>query len=426
MSDTLTPSHDISGLLTEALRLGPDAALRGIGEGLAQAFGDGFVTLMSGESYVHRFAAHGHCRVNERDGVFSQTALEYHARHEVVTLEPFFTWWSVEWEGHPFEVVTVSQSGYFCRNVTTFLVGRTEESVKTFYGTLWHWRNEVRGEVLVYQEGWHPDADLLEGIRNTTFDSLILAGGLKDEIRGDFRRFFDLRETYERHGIPWKRGVLFLGPPGNGKTHTIKALVNDLGVPALYVRTFEREYGTAQKSMSEVFERARNTAPCLLILEDVDALINDENRSFFLNEVDGFATNTGVMIVATTNHPERLDPAILNRPSRFDRKVTFALPEEPERRAFLKTFGERLEESLRLGKPELDRVVQVTANYSYAYLKELYLSAMMAWISEGGNEPFVMVMLRCADMLLTQIATEEPVPLVVSLHPLIHRFWQRR
>ncbi len=98
-------------------------------------------------------------------------------------------------------------------------------------------------------------------------------------------------DQQERFGVPWKRGLLFAGPPGNGKTHTVKALANVLGQPILYVRSFRRAAGPDEYSMQAVFERARAAVPCVLVLEDLDALVTRENRSFFLNEMDGFAVN---------------------------------------------------------------------------------------------------------------------------------------
>lgn len=73
-------------------------------------------------------------------------------------------------------------------------------------------------------------------------------------------------------------------------------------------------------SMLAVFSKARQTAPCVLILEDLDSLINDQNRSFFLNEMDGLQGNDGLLVIGTTNHFDRLDPGLSTRPSRFDRK----------------------------------------------------------------------------------------------------------
>jgi SpoVK/Ycf46/Vps4 family AAA+-type ATPase len=204
---------------------------------------------------------------------------------------------------------------------------------------------------------------------------------LKEEIQTDFRQFFASREVYDRYHIPWKRGVLLLGPPGNGKTHTIKALINHLGKPCLYVKSFKARHYTDHQNIRKVFTRARQTTPCLLVMEDLDSLINDNNRAFFLNELDGFAANTGVVVIATTNHPEKLDPAILERPSRFDRKYTFALPAPAEREAYIAHWNAALEPDLRLSTPGLTEIVTLTEGFSFAYLKELFVSSMMRWIA---------------------------------------------
>ena len=104
-----------------------------------------------------------------------------------------------------------------------------------------------------------------------------------------------------------QRGIIFHGPPGNGKTISIKALMKTLSnrpqpVACLYVKSFTRydpEYG-----MSAVFKKARETAPCLLIFEDVDSLVTPSTRSYFLNEVDGLEKNDGVCMVGSTNYRE--------------------------------------------------------------------------------------------------------------------------
>jgi SpoVK/Ycf46/Vps4 family AAA+-type ATPase len=174
---------------------------------------------------------------------------------------------------------------------------------------------------------------------------------------------------------------LFIGPPGNGKTHTIKALVNQLNQPCLYAKGFKTEYETDQENIRLVFQRARMTTPCLLILEDLDSMIDDKSRAFFLNELDGFETNAGVMVLATTNHPERLDPAILNRPSRFDRKYYFDLPAEAQRRAYISAWNKDLQPELRLSETAAAEVASQTEGFSFAYLKEMFLSSMMQWMA---------------------------------------------
>lgn len=201
--------------------------------------------------------------------------------------------------------------------------------------------------------------------------------------------------------------MLLLGPPGNGKTHCIKSLVNLLGLPCLYVRTFKSQYRTESTTIAEAFSRARETSPCVLILEDLDSLLTDDNRSFFLNEMDGFASNHGIMVVGTTNHPERLDPAILERPSRFDRKYTFNLPDLESRATYIWTYSQKLEDKLRLTEDEAQMLANLTEGFSFAYLKELFLSGMMAWIHQP-EKPFAELLATQTATLLSQMRTIEP------------------
>jgi SpoVK/Ycf46/Vps4 family AAA+-type ATPase len=196
----------------------------------------------------------------------------------------------------------------------------------------------------------------------------------------DFTRFFASRDLYEQYGVPWKRGVILTGPPGNGKTHAVKALVNKIGHACLYVKSFSSQYGSEHSNIHQVFRRARSTTPCVLVLEDLDSLVTDTNRSFFLNELDGFAANTGVVVVATTNHPERLDPAIVNRPSRFDRKYHFGLPGPDERRAYLALWRDSLRPELQPTDAGIADATDDTSGFSFAYLKELTVSSIMRWI----------------------------------------------
>lgn len=99
--------------------------------------------------------------------------------------------------------------------------------------------------------------------------------------------------------------VRYTQPPylhscSNGKTISIKALVNalaEISVPALYVRTFANQRNMPQLSVAMIFEKARSMAPCLLILEDIDSLVEEKVRSYFLNELDGLESNDGILII---------------------------------------------------------------------------------------------------------------------------------
>jgi SpoVK/Ycf46/Vps4 family AAA+-type ATPase len=226
---------------------------------------------------------------------------------------------------------------------------------------------------------------------------------LKQDIQEDLKQFFAARSTYEEYGIPWKRGILFVGPPGNGKTHAVKAIINSMEQPCLYVKSFVAEFGTDQDNIRQVFDRARKSAPCILVLEDLDSLLNSQNRSFFLNELDGFAANIGIVTLATTNHPERLDPAILDRPSRFDRKYPFNLPEVAERQAYIAMWNATLKPALRLSDESALKLAELTEGFSFAYLKELFLSSMMRWIARPEQSTMEQVMTGQVDVLREQM-----------------------
>ena len=318
------------------------------------------------------------------------------------------SWVNILWNGKLLDVIfiTYTQGCYPSRHY--WIVADDKQVAGEFFAAVCDWSSEVRGEVLIFQDGeWVKSRQLYDAIKSATFDNLILRDGLKQEIQNDFAQFFQSRDVYERYRIPWKRGVLLIGPPGNGKTHTVKALVNQLARPCLYVKAFKTEYETDQENIRLVFARARASIPCLMVLEDLDSMIDDKSRAFFLNELDGFESNTGVVVVATTNYPERLDPAILNRPSRFDRKYYFDLPGPSERAVYLALWNQELQPGLRLSAKVAGEVVLATAGFSFAYLKELFLSSMMRWVSIGKGMSMDNIILHQTAMLRSQISDSQ-------------------
>jgi len=149
------------------------------------------------------------------------------------------------------------------------------------------------------------------------------------------------------------------------------------------------------------------TAPCIVVLEDLDSMIDDKSRAFLLNELDGFETNTGVVVLATTNHPERLDAAILNRPSRFDRKYYFNLPAAAERSAYICVWNKQLQPELCVSEEAAAQVVQQTDGFSFAYLKELFVSSMMQWMAADGSALMDQIILVQASQLREQMKAGE-------------------
>jgi hypothetical protein len=288
----------------------------------------------------------------------------------------------VEWKGQVLDVLIMHWGDESYPRRHYWVLAESQSLAIRFFEAVCAWCSDVRGQVLVYSSGcWHKSQSLYNSIQASTFDNLVLPPALKLEIRTDFKQFFASRKLYDQYGVPWKRGVLLIGPPGNGKTHAVKALLNAIKKPCLYIQSFKAQYRTEHDCIREVFKRARETTPCVLVLEDLDSLITERSRAFFLNELDGFAANTGIVFLATTNHPERLDPSILERPSRFDRKYHFELPAAPERAAFLRLWNEQLQPELQILPPFTEQIVGATDGFSYAYLKELILSSMMRWIA---------------------------------------------
>jgi AAA+ superfamily predicted ATPase len=322
-------------------------------------------------------------------------------------------WLDVEWQGHTLEMLLISIEGNGMYKRHFWLLADTEVIARNFFASVCKWNMEIRSEVLVFDMGcWHKDEQLFQDIKNSTFDNLILHGDLKQEIREDVEQFFQSRNLYEEHDIPWKRGLLFIGPAGNGKTHTLKALINTIGYPCLYVKSFRApQTGNAdEENIRQVFDRARRSSPCVLVLEDLDSLITSQNRSFFLNELDGFAANIGIVTLATTNHPERLDPAILERPSRFDRKYPFGLPQLIERKAYIALWNDALKPALRLTEEEVNKLSELTDDFSFAYLKELFLSSKMRWIARPQQGTMAQVMTEQVDRLREQMVSADILP----------------
>jgi AAA+ superfamily predicted ATPase len=333
---------------------------------------------------VEDFCKCGHARLRVLDTDHAMISRSWNGAQEPTSKTPECARLEIVWNDTRYEVVRLAWMDAGCSQSRAFILAQSEQAADALFRAVCaHVTQTVNDEILVFEEGqFTKSAELFEAIKSSTFDNLILPHELEASLKDDFSAFFDNRELYDRYRVPWRRGALFVGPPGNGKTHTIKALVGALGKPCLYVKSLLSRCDTDHTAIRRVFERAREMAPCVLVLEDLDSIVNDDNRSFFLNELDGFAENRGVATIATTNHADRLDPALVDRPSRFDRTYAFALPDGPRRLAFLERWSIDLDEDLRPTKDGLARAAEITSGFSFAYLKELGTSCLLAWIRE--------------------------------------------
>jgi hypothetical protein len=364
-------------------------------------------TIVEGHTWyfdLEAFVRDEKCSLVEQKSVFHHATFQWEAVGKPLKPRIENSWLNVLWQGQLFDVVLITWSDGCRQRRHHWIIADERKPAEEFINAVCEWSCEVRGEILVFENGYfQKDRDIFNSIKSSNFDTLILPVALKQQIQDDFHRFFDSRELYEQHGIPWRRGAIFIGSPGNGKTHTLKALVNQLNKPCIYVRGLgEDEYET-----SELFQHARNVAPCVMVLEDLDSMINDENRAFFLNELDGFRANTGVVVLATTNHPEKLDTAILDRPSRFDRKYHFVLPAETERSAYLARWNDELKPEMRLSETGTATVISKSEGFSFAYLKEMGVASMLLWIAAGGAESMDTIAVSQTELLRKQMGKEE-------------------
>jgi len=212
--------------------------------------------------------------------------------------------------------------------------------------------------------------------RGLDWEDLVAPPLLRAEARLQVEGFFSARAAYGAMGIPYRRGLLLAGPPGNGKT-TFLRIVSCLRPEPMIL--FGTKGQKSRDSLDEAFDRATALAPCILCFEDVDTIFDgDITLSYFLNRLDGLAPMEGVLLMATTNHPEKLDEALVERPSRFDRIFVFDNPGPDERRAYLRRcFG-----------PAFDaRLVEATDGLSVAHLKEVWVTACLEAIHGGDDAP---------------------------------------
>lgn len=242
-----------------------------------------------------------------------------------------------------------------------------------------------RSRVRVYGGGdWMQSQGERAATPEVGFDELYLDVSLERELRGAVQLVYESNLLPEL-GLPRRRGLLLVGPPGNGKTHAIRALIAHYRDVAVFYLT-RSERGLLGHSldclMDDAMERLRRGERCLIVLEEIEAFMaSPDERSAFLNALDGalgaVPEGGALLVVGTTNHPERLDAAVLQRPSLFDRVFVFRPPDAGLRRRYLRDRTE-------LDERALDDLVRRTTGMSFAYLQELVVSARYAAAFEGG------------------------------------------
>ncbi|MEH6949419.1 ATP-binding protein [Bacillus sp. JJ634] len=205
-----------------------------------------------------------------------------------------------------------------------------------------------------------------------TREDVFLEESMKKQIYRSIDEFFtNSGEFFKTYQIPYKRGILLYGKPGNGKTTLVKSIANSISAPVAYWQITEY---TTSYSIKEVFSSVAKMAPMVLVIEDIDSM-PEEVRSVFLNTLDGATSKEGIFLIGTTNYPEKIDPALINRSGRFDRAYEIKGPTQEMRYQYL------LKKNITnlISKEDLTLIANSTDGFSFAQLNEVYNAVALQW-----------------------------------------------
>ncbi len=230
--------------------------------------------------------------------------------------------------------------------------------------------------------------DMADEKRKTTFKDVAGADEEKEEL-SEIVEFLKNPEKYRKLGARIPKGILLVGPPGTGKTLLARAVAGEAGVPFFSISGsdfVEMFVGVGASRVRDLFEQAKKNSPCIIFIDEIDAVgrqrgaglggghdEREQTLNQLLVEMDGFGANEGVIMIAATNRPDILDPALM-RPGRFDRQIIVGYPDVKGREEILRVHAK--------GKPfapnvKLKTIAKSTAGFTGADLENLINEAAL-------------------------------------------------
>ena len=240
-------------------------------------------------------------------------------------------------------------------------------------------------------------AVLVDGEKTATFKQVAGLTEEKEEVQ-ELIDFLKNPKKFQSMGARIPKGVLLVGPPGTGKTLLAKAVAGEAKVPFYYISGsdfVELFVGIGASRVRDMFKQAKMNAPCLIFIDEIDAVgrqrgtglggghdEREQTLNQLLTEMDGFGANEGIIIIAATNRPDVLDPALL-RPGRFDRQITVSLPDKNARKEILAVHAK----NKTLNKDiTLENLAKRTPGFSGADLENLLNEAALLAVRRNKKE----------------------------------------
>eukprot|EP00735_Rhodelphis_limneticus_P013894 TRINITY_DN7856_c0_g1::TRINITY_DN7856_c0_g1_i1::g.23808::m.23808 TRINITY_DN7856_c0_g1::TRINITY_DN7856_c0_g1_i1::g.23808 ORF type:complete len:803 (-),score=249.15,sp/P54774/CDC48_SOYBN/80.67/0.0,AAA/PF00004.24/1e-47,AAA/PF00004.24/1.5e-46,CDC48_N/PF02359.13/4.5e-23,AAA_22/PF13401.1/1.2e+03,AAA_22/PF13401.1/1.5e-05,AAA_22/PF13401.1/0.0031,RuvB_N/PF05496.7/1.2e-05,RuvB_N/PF05496.7/9.2e-06,AAA_16/PF13191.1/1.6e-05,AAA_16/PF13191.1/0.00044,AAA_17/PF13207.1/2.1e-05,AAA_17/PF13207.1/0.00078,AAA_33/PF1 len=265
-------------------------------------------------------------------------------------------------------------------------------------------------------------------VPNVTWEDVGGLEGVKRELQETVQYPVEHPDKFEKFGMSPSKGVLFYGPPGCGKTLLAKAIANECQANFISVKGPElltMWFGESEANVREIFDKARQAAPCVLFLDELDSIAKARGSSSgdgggaadrvinqILTEMDGVGVKKNVFFIGATNRPDIIDPAII-RPGRLDQLIYIPLPDEPSRLAIFKSS---LRKSPIAPDVDLSVIARVTKGFSGADLTEICQRACKLAIREAIEKEIQQEKWRAAHPEAMDTELPDPVPEITRAH----------